>query len=186
MVSGPSGSGKTTLCRRLLLRKNIKGRLVKSVSITTRPRRPDDKIGKDYRFVSKSAFLKSQRQGKFLETQKVFGFLYGTPKDFVAKALKNKKSVLLCIDVKGARAVKRIYKDAVMIFVLSPTLESLETRLKKRSSETKERLRFRLGKARWEIGFAKNYDYIIINDKLNLALKKLETIVKAESLRRVV
>ncbi|MFC1704192.1 guanylate kinase [Candidatus Omnitrophota bacterium] len=184
VVSGPSGSGKTTLCAHALAHPAIKGVIIKSVSVTTRAKRRAEKAGKDYRFVSEKTFLGLKQQNKLLEAEEVFGNYYGTPTHYVRSALKNKKNILLCIDVKGAMNVKRMFKNAVTIFVLPPTLTSLKTRLKGRSSEAAKHMRSRLDKARWEMGFAKYYDYIVVNDKLEHAVRQLVAIVIAEGCRQ--
>lgn len=185
IVSGPSGSGKTTLCRRLLLTRSAKSRLFKTISLTTRPRRRTEKTNKDYRFVSEKNFLRLKARGQLLESQKVFGFFYGTPKNFVEEKIKNGKDVLLSIDVKGARVVKKLYPEACGIFIMPPSGGALKHRLHKRSTESKESMLRRLKLAKWEMGFAKKYDYIIINDKLAKAVSELETIIVHERLRRM-
>lgn len=184
IVSGPSGSGKTTLCKKLLAKKSIKATLAKTVSLTTRPQRLGERRNKDYRFVGEKEFLAKKTRGQLLESQKVFGFFYGTPKDFVDKNLKRGIDVLLCIDVKGAGAVKRIRPSACRIFIMPPSIATLRQRLKKRSTESKTNMQKRLKIAKWEMGFAKQYDYIIINDNLREALSQLEATIITERIRR--
>ncbi|MBM3248584.1 MAG: guanylate kinase [Candidatus Omnitrophica bacterium] len=185
IVSGPSGSGKTTLCRKLLLTRSAKGKLFKTVSLTTRPKRRTEKTNKDYSFVSEKNFLRLKARGQLLESQKVFGFFYGTPKSFVEEKIKRGKDVLLSIDVKGARVVKKLYPEACGIFIMPPSGGALKQRLHKRSTESKQSMLRRLKLAKWEIGFAKKYDYVIINDKLAKAVSELETIMVHERLRRL-
>jgi len=185
IVSGPSGSGKTTLCRRLLLTRSAKGKLFKTISLTTRPKRRGEKSNKDYSFVSEKNFLRLKARGQLLESQKVFGFFYGTPKNFVEEKIKKGKDVLLSIDVKGARVVKKIYPGACGIFIMPPSGGALKQRLHKRSTESKDSMLRRLKLAKWEMGFAKKYDYVIINDKLAKAVSELETIMVNERLRRM-
>jgi guanylate kinase len=177
IISGPSGSGKTTLYKRLLKRKTLHNSLIKVVSVTTRPARDSERDGRDYLFISKEEFLKQKRLGGFLESQSVFGFLYGTPKAVLLKLLHQGKNVLLCIDVKGARAIKRIYPEAVSVFILPPSLEALNLRLKGRCTEAKKEMRNRLTVAKREIASAKHYDYRVVNDNLKSALQKLEGII---------
>lgn len=152
-------------------------KLVKSVSCTTRPRRSSERPGRDYLFISRQEFLKKQRQGSFLESQNVFGFLYGTPREQVEALLKSGKNVLLCIDVKGKKAIKKIYPQAVSIFVLPPSLKELSQRLKGRSTEGAKEMRHRLLIAKREIAVSRRYDYRIVNDDLKHALEKLEGII---------
>jgi guanylate kinase len=180
ILSGPSGSGKTTLYKKLLRRKTLRGRLVKAISCTTRPRRKNEKAGRDYLFIGKKEFLDQKRLGKFLESQNVFGFLYGTPRDRLQALLKSGKDVLLCIDVKGEKAIKKIYPAATSIFVLPPSFEALNQRLKGRSTEGRQQLRHRLLVAKQEIVAAKRYNYRVVNDNLNQALKKLEEIIQSK------
>ncbi|MBL7131715.1 MAG: guanylate kinase [Candidatus Omnitrophica bacterium] len=184
IISGPSGSGKTTLSNRLLKLKTLKHKLVKSLSVTTRPRRAKEKNRKDYIFVTQDEFLKRRKKGEFLESQAVFEYLYGTSKRFVKKALKEKKNVLLCIDVKGALSVKKLYPNAVAIFILPPSLKILQKRLTNRLTEDKKKLHRRLKLAKKEMSYIKHYDYIVINDDLKKAIKQLESIFIAEYCRR--
>ncbi len=184
IVSGPSGSGKTTLCKKLLLKRSAKGKIVKTISLTTRSKRRGERGNKDYRFVSGGEFLRQRARGQLLESQKVFGFFYGTPKSFVEENIRRGKDALLSIDVKGAAVVKKIYPEACGIFIMPPSVDALKQRLKKRSTESKESMSRRLKLAKWEMGFAKKYDYVIINDKLSKAVSQLETIIIQERLRR--
>ncbi|MFH1655167.1 MAG: guanylate kinase [Candidatus Omnitrophota bacterium] len=184
IVSGPSGSGKTTLCKKLLEQELIKGSLVKTVSVTTRTRRKGEKTNKDYQFITKNEFLRKKTRGQLLESQEVFGFFYGTPKSFVRDNLKKGKDVLLCIDVKGAQAVKKKYPKACGIFVMPPSLQVLRQRLEERSTETKGHMQQRLKIAKWEMVFAKKYDYVILNNRLNVALAQLEAAIIIERARR--
>ena len=154
------------------------------MSVTTRPRRAKEKNRKDYIFVTQDEFLKRRKKGEFLESQTVFKYLYGTSKRFVKKALKEKKNVLLCIDVKGALSVKRLYPNAVTIFILPPSLKILQKRLTNRLTEDKKELYRRLKLAKKEMSYIKHYDYIVINDDLKKAIKQLESIFIAEYCRR--
>ena len=180
ILSGPSGSGKTTLHKKLLASKKLKGKLVKSISATTRPRRSREKNGRDYLFLTLKQFLDKIRRGYFLEWQKVFDHYYGTPRNYVEKLLKKGKNVLLCIDVKGAAVVRRACPEAVTIFIKAPALSILKKRLMARGSESKEDLRLRLKTARQELLEAKKYQYVIVNDDLRRSLKELESVVCLE------
>src|SRR5262245_2730210 len=117
ILSGPSGSGKTTLYKRLLESPALNKRIIKTISMTTRAPRPGEKDGRDYFFVSKKLFQHKQKTGQFLESMKVFDNYYGTPKKAVSAALEAGKNVLLCIDVQGARVVRRKFPQAISIFV---------------------------------------------------------------------
>jgi len=180
IISGPSGSGKTTLYKKLLASRKLKKKIVKTVSVTTRPKRSGEKHGRDYFFVSSKMFQYKKRNGHFLETEKVFGNDYGTPKKNVQGLLAAGKNVLLCIDVKGARTVRRKFPKAVAVFIKTASLEVLAARLRERGSEKKDIMRMRLQTARKELKEVKKYDYVIINDNLRTAYGRLEAIIKTE------
>lgn len=177
VISGPSGSGKTTLHKALLESPKLKGKLVKSISATTRPMRLGERKGRDYIFLTIKTFESRIRQGYFLEWQKVFDNYYGTPKRHVVDLLKKGKHVLLCIDVKGAGVVAREFPDAVKIFIKTPSIKVLKERLRQRASETQENLALRLKVARQELKEAKHYDRTVINGRLGKACGDLERIV---------
>jgi len=182
IVSGPSGSGKTSLCDALLQDKFWKKRLLKSVSCTTRPMRKGEKEGEDYAHVTKEAFLKLIKQNALLEHEEIFGFYYGTPKSAVNEARAQGKDLLLCIDVKGARSVRRYFgKNAASIFILPPDTEVLAQRLKKRSTENKKDIEKRLKRVKIELSLKKEYDYIVVNDDFDEALKKIKAILLAKA-----
>ena len=180
ILSGPSGSGKTTLYKKLLLSKDLKGKLVRSVSMTTRPKRKGEREGLDYFFVSEKKFLYKKKAEHFLESEKVFRFYYGTPHKKVRDLLKKGKHVLLCIDVKGARSVWKKHPDALKVFIKTPSLAILKKRLAFRATERKADFELRLKIARRELTEAKNYDYVIVNDSLQIAYKKLKQVVLSE------
>lgn len=180
IISGPSGSGKTTLYRKLLTSGKLKNKLIKAISVTTRPRREGETHGKDYYFVSKKKFLYMKRSGRFLESEKVFESLYGTPKKAVFDLIKAGKCVLLCIDVKGAKTIRRKIKNAIAIFIKTRSLGELKKRLTKRGSEDKSRLRLRLRTAQKELKEAVFYDYIVVNNKIQTSLCRLEKIILSE------
>ena len=180
IISGPSGSGKTTLHKRLLLSGRLKGKLIKSISATTRKRRPDERHGRDYLFFTARDFLAKKERGYFLEWQRVFDHYYGTPKGAVKRILQNGKNVLLCIDVKGARVVEKSFPDCVKIFITVPSPAVLRTRLQRRASESNKELAHRLEVSRREMKEAGRYDYIVSNDVVHRAVKKLESIVVSE------
>lgn len=184
VVSGPSGSGKTTLLKRLQSKGEFRDNLVKVVTITTRKTRANEKNGRDYRFVDREKFLKLLKRGEFAESEEIFGEYYGTPKRDLLKVINGGKDALLCVDVKGAVSIKRIFpKNTVLIFISVPSIKSLKDRLHLRSSETKEALLERLKIAKKEIGRLEYYDYNIINDVIYEALKKISAVIIAERQR---
>jgi len=184
VVSGPSGSGKTTLCMRLLGRKKIG--IVRSISFTTRPVKKGEKNHRDYNFISRNEFIKKEKSGEFLEWQKVFGNFYGTSRKLVEDAFKKGKDVLLCIDVKGAIEIKkRFAKRSVFIFIVAPSEKELIQRTKMRARENKQEMKKRLAFAKTELSYAKEYDYIVVNDNLEEAVKNLESIIVARRLENV-
>lgn len=180
VLSAPSGAGKTTLCNRLL---SGKLGLVRSVSLTTRLPRRGEKEGRDYFFVSKEAFQKRRRKGYFLEWTSVLGEIYGTPRWFVEKTLRRGEDILLSIDVQGALQIKRLYPQGILIFILPPSLKTLESRLQKRSTEKNSQIAKRIRLAKRELSFAKYYDYIVVNDNLEEAQDRLRSIIIAERCR---
>ncbi len=181
IVSGPSGCGKTTLCSYLVRQPPIKEILEKSITYTTRLPRRGERDNKDYHFLSKKEFLSLKKKDFFLETQENFGHSYGTSKKDAKRILNCGKNLLLCIDVKGAMNVKKIFPKAILIFILPPSLATLRQRLKSRRQNSSAEIKKRLAIAKKEISFAKFYDYIIINDRLDLALGRLSNIIRLEA-----
>ena len=179
VISGPSGSGKTTLREALLSGTIIRRQIAKSVSLTTRPRRSGERMGRDYFFVSKKEFLQKRRQKQLLEWTRYLGHYYATPKDFLARQLAHGKHIILCLDSRGARSVKRIFpRSAVTIFVMPPDLTVLEARIMKRCSRTrKEEVACRLALARRELVDARHYDYCVLNENLTEAVQILQRII---------
>lgn len=182
IISGPSGCGKTTLHKALLESPRLKGKLVKSISATTRLKRAGERSGKDYLFLSTKAFEERIKKGYFLEWEKVFDHYYGTPKKQALKLLKKGINVLLCIDVKGAKTVAQEFPKALKIFIKAPSMKVLEARLKTRGSESRKSLEARLKVARRELKEARHYDYVVINANLNKALGQMRQIVYNELL----
>ena len=180
IVSAPSGAGKTTLVRALL---RCVPRLVRSVSMTTRPPRPDERSGREYYFVTPAVFGAERRRGGLLEAARVHGCWYGTPKRPVTRTLQAGRDVVLSIDVQGAEHVVRHLPDSVRIFILPPSMASLRQRLERRRTEPPVQIRRRLALACEELRAAPRYDYWVVNDKLRHALKQLAAIVVAERCR---
>src|SRR5437588_8052520 len=185
IISAPSGSGKSTLVNEL--RKFVPG-LGFSISYTTRPPRGSEQNGREYHFISRQQFEEMIGRGEFLEHAEVFGNYYGTAKSVLEEARRRGNDVLLDIDVQGERQVKEKMPDAVSIFVLPPSRAELESRLRKRSiSEnvrSEEVIRRRLDTARREIENYPNYDYILVNDRLEQSVDRLQAIVLGERFQR--
>ncbi len=182
VISGPSGSGKTTLLARLVKDKGLRQRLVKSISITTRPRRLKEKQGRDYRFLSDKQFAQQRQRKKILEWTRYLGYYYATPRDFVEEKLAEGKSILLSLDLKGASRIKQLYPhQTITIFILPPSLDVLRDRIEKRSPGTKkEETQSRLELAEGEILAAPRYDYCLVNQDLQKTFGQLKEIVLKE------
>jgi guanylate kinase len=178
IMSGPSGSGKTTLFKKLLAETAFKNQIIRSISVTTRHPRPGEKNHRDYIFVTPKMFLFKKRQGHFLESEEVFGNYYGTPAKNVLNLIKSGKNVLLCIDVEGAKHVCQRFSKAVRIFIKTSSFKVLRNRLTKRGSEEKATVELRLKRAQAELKEASSFDYVIVNDELPLAYRKLKNIIK--------
>ena len=181
VVSGASGTGKTTLCRSML---RIFPNLRFSVSHTTRPQRPGDENGRDYFFISSEEFQKMIDQGDFAEWAEIYGHRYGTSKRMLEEALARGQDLILDVDGQGARQLRQKGLPGTFIFILPPSLAELRRRLNKRKTEGKEALEERLRKARDEIGEARWYDFLILNDELKRAQQQLQAIILAEHCRR--
>lgn len=177
VVSAPSGTGKTTVCKRLLEQMPDVGR---SVSFTTRPPRKDEIEGRDYYFVTRKEFEDERGRGRFAEWAKVHGQLYGTPRDALAKRVSAGKDTILVIDVQGARSVKAAFPEAVLIFLLPPSLAELERRLRLRSTGSREDIGLRLRNATAEFSCFRTYDYLVVNDNIEEAAATLKAIIIAE------
>jgi guanylate kinase len=182
VLSSPSGAGKTTLSRRLL---ESEANLTLSVSATTRRGRPNEKEGVDYYFVTKDAFESMLADGEFLEHATVFDHRYGTPKKPVIDALAEGRDVLFDIDWQGTQQLKeRTREDLVSVFVLPPSHDELERRLRERAQDSDEVVARRMAKAADEISHWAEYDYVIINDDIDAAHAKIAAILRAERLKR--
>ncbi len=181
IISAPSGSGKSTLVKHLL--EHVPG-LMFSVSYTTRARRGQEKDGESYYFISREEFERRLALGEFLEHADVFGNYYGTHISVLEKARAAGCDVVLDIDVQGARQLKCKIPDAVSIFVLAPSREKLEERLRARGEDSDEVIERRLRAAAEEIRNYKQYDSVLVNDDLTKSDETLSAIVKAERARR--
>ncbi len=181
VVSAPSGTGKTSLVKALVASRPNLG---VSVSHTTRPARLGEVDGVDYHFVSQEQFMAIKDNDGFLENATVFDNYYGTSRDFVANRLKNAGNVMLEIDWQGAAQVKQNMPDAVSIFILPPSLEVLEQRLRKRRQDSEEIIASRLRDARADIEQCKDFDYIVMNDDFDTAIVDIKTIFHVTDLYR--
>lgn len=174
VISAPSGAGKTTIIKRLI---SLEPTLKLSVSATTRSPRVNEKDGVEYLFVTKEEFLKMMSAGEFVEWALVHDTYYGTPKEQINKWLKEGKKVILDIDVQGAASVKKIFKDAVTIFVLPPSHDELVKRLKGRGTETEEVLAKRMANAKGEMKRKDEYDMQVVNDDIDDAVQSIRDIL---------
>lgn len=177
IVSAPSGTGKTTVVERLV---RVTERLKLSRSYTSRAPRGDEADGVDYNFVSRTAFERMIENGEFLEHADVFGNLYGTHAADTARSLESGDDVVLVIDVQGARKVRAAGLPHVAVFVLPPSYEVLEKRLRGRSKDSDDAIRKRLEVARDEVSAFEEYDYVVINDQLESCVERIRSIVMAE------
>lgn len=182
IISSPSGCGKTTLAHALLAEdKQIK----RSISVTTRPKRKGEVHGKDYWFVSREKFDEMVANDMFLEHAEVFGNGYGTPKAQTTQWLQAGFDVMYVIDWQGGlRIMRKVKKEAVSVFILPPSMKILAQRLKGRASDSPDVIKRRLSLAQNEISKCKHYDYIVVNDNLDDAVKKLQSIITAERLKQ--
>jgi guanylate kinase len=180
IVSAPSGTGKTTLVERLV---QVLPNLRMSRSYTSRPARGGERSGVDYHFVSRQDFEQRIAGEEFLEWADVFGNYYGTCAADVERALADGQDVVLVIDVQGARQVKSRNVDHTSIFVLPPSFEVLEHRLRGRSKDTEEEMQRRLATARAEASSYMDYDYVVVNDTLEPTVTRLQEIIAAERSR---
>lgn len=180
ILSGPSGVGKGTVVDELIRRNE---NITVSVSMTTRAPRAGEVEGESYYFVTREDFLSRMAKGELLEHSNHFENYYGTPKAPVSKAMSSGKDVILEIDVNGAFAVKEKMPDSVLIMIAPPSLSDLRDRLKGRNTETAEVIEERIGRAKFELGKAHRYDYVVINDDIEEATIAVETIIAAERLK---
>ena len=180
VVSAPSGGGKGTILKELFERNsNIKF----SVSATTRNPRPGEVDGQHYCFIDKPKFQELIDNDKMLEHAEYCGNFYGTPREPIEKAVDEGYDIVLEIEVQGGAQIKKKIPECVSVFITPPSMEVLEKRLRNRGTETDEVIKNRLNTALSEIPHAKDYDYIVVNDKLEDAVAELESIIKAEKLK---
>ena len=182
VISSPSGAGKTTICKKIV--QEVDG-IDLSVSVTTRKIRKDEIEGKDYFFRNDSQFETLVRNDEFLEHANVFGFSYGTLKKEVISKIEKGIDIIVDIDWQGTRQFqKHIPNDIVKVFILPPSIKELENRLGNRASEDKKNFLKRMSEARKEISHYLEYDFVIINKEINLAVSQIKSILISERLRR--
>lgn len=174
VFAAPSGAGKTTLVHALV---KLRPELKFSISFTTRKIRPNEEDGRDYNFVDQHAFLQLRESGELLETAIVFDNHYGTSRSQVQNHLQNGHSVILEIDWQGAQQVRNAMPDAVSIFILPPSVSELERRLRDRKTDSEEVIKRRLKDALGDMSHWNEFDYVIINDDLELAVRDLEAVL---------
>ena len=180
VFSGPSGSGKGTILHDVLEQNPS---VMLSVSATTRSPREGEQEGVNYFFLSKNQFEQLIADGGMLEHACYCGNYYGTPRKPVEEALKNGKDVILEIEVQGALQIKQKFPECITVFILPPSMEVLESRLRRRQTEDEETIQKRLTKAKEELTFAKQYDYVVVNGELKTAVDDMQAILRAEHCR---
>jgi len=183
VLSGPSGVGKGTVLDRLFETYNG---INYSVSMTTREPRQGEVEGEDYFFVSEEEFKEIMDRNGFLETARVHGNYYGTPRSYVEKTLAKGEDIILEIDIQGANQVRDIFPEAVFIFLKPPSLEALSRRLDKRGTESRKSREIRLENAKAEMAEADKFDHVVLNDKLDKAVLKLKAIIERERKEEII
>jgi guanylate kinase len=174
IISAPSGAGKTSLVTALL---NINPQIDLSISYTTRPPRSGEHDGRDYHFVNRETFLTMAARGEFLESAEVYGNLYGTSQTWINQEIARGRDILLEIDWQGATQVRKLFPQAVSIFILPPSREVLEQRLTSRGKDSAEVIARRMAAVREDVSHIAEFDYVIINDNLNEALREINGVV---------
>ncbi|MGI6677504.1 MAG: guanylate kinase [Dehalobacterium sp.] len=180
VISGPSGVGKGTVCSFLRLKHP---EIAFSISATTRPKRSGEVDGVNYFFISREEFMARREKGDFLEWAEVYGNYYGTPRSAVEACLAQGKDVFLEIDIQGALKVKEIFPEGIFIFLLPPSKEELEKRIKGRATDSPETIRYRLSCVDGELAAITEYQYAIINGEVEKAAAEIKAIISAEKCR---
>ncbi len=182
IISSPSGAGKTTICKKLI---EAVDSLELSVSVTTRIKRKDEIEGKHYFFKKEEDFGELLLSNEFLEHAKVFGYLYGTLKKEVISKISNGIDVIVDIDWQGTRQIEKyLPNDVVKVFILPPSMKELEKRLGKRASENEENFIKRMSEAKKEISHYEEYDFVLVNDEIEIVVNQIKSILFSERLRR--
>ena len=180
VISAPSGTGKTSLIQKVL-DEELDSKTKLGISCTTRKKRDNEEEGIAYFFVNEEEFNKKIEEGKFLEYAKVFGNLYGTPKDWVESTISQGFNVILELDVQGALQVKNAFPDAKTIFIIPPSYEDLRNRLDNRGQDSKETIEKRLSEAKEEVISGKDFDFLLTNDDFDLAFMDLKYAMYSDS-----
>ena len=180
-MSSPSGAGKTSISKKLLQKDK---KISLSISCTTRPKRIGEINKKDYIFISEEEFKKQIKNNKFIEHASVFGYRYGTLIQTVNKFFQKKNDVLFDIDWQGFQQLKQSGLDVVGIFILPPNKKELKRRLKKRGRDTSEEMKKRMNLAQDEISHFPEYDYVVVNNDLNLCISQIQSIINSERLKK--
>ena len=183
IISSPSGGGKTSICRKLLSRSRKAAGWQFSVSYTTRSRRSGEKHGRQYYYISSEEFDRLADKDFFAEHFQVHLYKYGTPRKPLEKVLKSGGVMILDVDVKGAARIKKEYPDAITIFVLPPSIQTLRRRLRQRGTETKQQLKVRFENAINEMRLFKKFEYAVINHDLEKATKEVLSIINSHHCR---
>lgn len=180
VIAAPSGAGKTTIVNEII---KLNPEISFSVSATTRKKRAGEIDGKDYFFFTKDEFREKIDKNELVEYEIIFNEdYYGTLKSFVEENIKNNRNVIFDVDVKGALAIKKIYKESSkLIFIMPPDVETLKTRLKKRATESPEQINERIKRVDLEIGKANHFDYIVVNDNLEKAVAEVNNIINSKN-----
>jgi guanylate kinase len=177
VISGPSGVGKDTVLDRM---KRSAGSMYFAVTATTRSRRSQEADGVDYHFVSRKEFQSMIDAGELLEWAEVYGNHYGVPKDQIREALRTGRDVAVKVDIQGAETIKRLVPQSLLIFVSPPSMETLERRLRKRSTESDTDLKKRIVTARQEMDKQRLFDYVVVNDEVGRAVSEINDIIAKE------
>lgn len=180
MVSSPSGAGKTSICRAVLAQdRNV----AYSVSATTRPRRSREVNGRSYHFLSEPEFRRRLEQGELLEHARVYDHYYGTPRDNVLASFRRGKDVIADLDIQGMRSCKQKLPGTVAVFIVTPGLDELSQRLRRRGTESTEAIRRRQAEIQAELAAIPEFDYLVVNDRLGRAVEDVLSIIRAERLK---
>lgn len=179
VISGPSGAGKGTVCKHLI--SNTEN-VVESISVTTRKPRHMETDGVNYFFKSKDEFEEMIHKNQLIEYAHVFDNYYGTPKQYVLDTLKSGKDVVLEIEILGARQVREMYKDAIFVFIVPPSIIELEHRLRGRGTESEGKIKKRLARSIKELTASNAYDYVVVNDDVDIAAEQIKDIISVERL----
>ncbi len=176
VISAPSGTGKTSVIKEIL--KMYQDKLIFSVSATTRPKRANEIDGVDYYFLTEDEFKKKIENDEFIEWERIYDYYYGTPKSEIERAKNLSKDILFELDVNGSLKLKQLFPEAHLIFIVPPSIEELENRLRKRNTETPETFKKRIERAKMELEKAQYFDYEVKNYELKSAIKEINEIIQ--------